>query len=174
MGQEFIIKSQALEDKVNQLLPSQGGFQAGVDLSASTTVIPIIDLTETAEGSDVRADLQTAFSHGTITSFTVSNATSTLVNTTGYYRVFGTVNLLSDSSATRSGKFTLNDGTTDKDIVTYNAIDGASDDKVVINSYDFLIFLKAGDSLKCTASLNAIMDGATRQIADINGNLTNP
>ena len=81
---------------------------------------------------------------------------------------------MSDSSATRSGKFTLNDGTTDKDIVTYNAIDGASDDKIVINSYDFLIFLKAGDSLKCTASLNAIMDGATRQIADINGNLTNP
>ena len=48
MGQEFIIKSQSLEDKVNQLLPSQGGFQAGVDLSASTTIIPIVDLTETA------------------------------------------------------------------------------------------------------------------------------
>ena len=174
MGQEFIIKSQALEDKINQLLPSQGGFQAGVDLSASTTVIPIVDLTESAEGSDVRADLQTALSHSTITSFTVSNATSTLVNTTGYYRVFGSVNLLSDSSATRSGKFILNDGTTDKDIVTYNAIDGASDDKIVINTYDFVIFLKAGDSLKCTSSLNAIMDGATRQIADINGNLTNP
>ena len=69
MGQEFIIKSPKLEDKVNQLLPSQGGFQAGVDLSASTTVIPIVDLTETAEGSDVRADLQTALSHNTVTAF---------------------------------------------------------------------------------------------------------
>ncbi len=174
MAQEFTINSSAIESKINQLLPSQGGFGAGVDFSASTMVIPIVDLTETAEGSDVRADLQTAFSHTTITSFTVSNATSTLVTTTGYYRVFGTINMLSDTSATRSGKFILNDGTTDKDIVTYSAIDGASDDKVIINSYDFLIFLKAGDSLKATVSLNAIMDGATRQIADIDGNLTNP
>ena len=71
MGQEFIIKSQDLEDKINQLLPSQGGFQAGVDLSASTTVIPIVDLTETAEGSLLRADLQNALSHNNITAFAV-------------------------------------------------------------------------------------------------------
>ena len=50
MGQEFIIKSPNLEDKINQLLPSQGGFQAGVDLSATTQIVPIVDLTETAEG----------------------------------------------------------------------------------------------------------------------------
>ena len=50
MAEEFIIKSEAIEDKINQLLPSQGGFQAGVDFSASTMVIPIVDLTETAEG----------------------------------------------------------------------------------------------------------------------------
>ena len=78
LGQEFIIKSQKLEDKVNQLLPSQGGFQAGVDLSASTTVIPIIDLTETAEGSDVRADLQTALSLSSISAFNVNNTTTTI------------------------------------------------------------------------------------------------
>jgi hypothetical protein len=58
LAEEFIIKSQAIEDKVNQLLPSQGGFQAGVDFSASTMVIPIIDLTETAEGGTTRQDLQ--------------------------------------------------------------------------------------------------------------------
>ena len=54
MAQEFTIKSQQIEDKINQLLPSQGGFQAGVDFSASTMVIPIVDLTETAEGSALR------------------------------------------------------------------------------------------------------------------------
>ena len=51
MGQEFVIKSPQIEDKINQLLPSQAGQAAGVDFSASTTVIPIVDLTETAEGS---------------------------------------------------------------------------------------------------------------------------
>jgi len=43
--QQFRINSQVIEDKYNSLLPSQGGQGAGVDLSASTMVIPIIDLT---------------------------------------------------------------------------------------------------------------------------------
>ena len=42
MAQEFTIKSQQIEDKINQLLPTQGGFQPGVDFSASTMVIPIV------------------------------------------------------------------------------------------------------------------------------------
>ena len=50
MAQEFTIKSADIEDKINQLLPSQGGFAPGVDFSASTMVVPIVDLTETAEG----------------------------------------------------------------------------------------------------------------------------
>ena len=67
MAEEFIIKSQDIEDKINQLLPSQGGFQAGVDFSASTMVIPIVDLTETAEGSSLRQDLQSSISHNQAT-----------------------------------------------------------------------------------------------------------
>ena len=81
MGQEFVIKSQDLEDKINQLLPSQGGFQPGVDLSASTTIIPIVDLTESAQGSNLRQDLQTAFGINSSV-FSVTNATTTIINTT--------------------------------------------------------------------------------------------
>jgi hypothetical protein len=174
MGQEFIIKSQGLEDKINQLLPSQGGFAAGVDLSASTTVIPIVDLTETAEGSALRQDLQTALSHGSITTFSVSNATSTLINTTGYYRVFGAANFTSDTAATKSGKFTVSDGFSGKDIVEYSAIAGSTDKDNVIVPFDFVIFLEAGHSLTSTATNFAIMSGSTRQLADISGNLVNP
>ena len=89
MGQEFVIKSTTLEDKINQLLPSQGGAQAGVDLSASTTIIPIVDLTESAEGSVLRQDLQTALSFNKVTSTSATNQTVTVINTTGYWRVFG-------------------------------------------------------------------------------------
>ena len=81
MAEEFVIKSPAIEDKINQLLPSQGGFQPGVDFSASTMVVPIVDLTESAEGSVLRQDLQKAFSHGSITSFKVAGATTTLITT---------------------------------------------------------------------------------------------
>ena len=103
MAQEFQINSSAIESKINQLLPSQGGFGAGVDFSASTMVIPIVDLTETAEGSDVRADLQTALSFNSVTSFTVSDATTTIINTTGYYRVFGAYSANNDISGNHRG-----------------------------------------------------------------------
>ena len=67
MGQEFFINCQTLQDKIRAVLPSQGGAGAGLDLSASTTIVPIIDLTESAEGSNVRQDLQTALSFNNIT-----------------------------------------------------------------------------------------------------------
>ena len=169
MGQEFIIKSQALEDKVNQLLPSQGGFQAGVDLSASTTVIPIVDLTETAEGSDVRADLQTALSHNSITKFQVQAATNTvLVNTTGYFRCFGMITTFGSTNV----NINLFDGSTSKTIFEIFATTG---NEFQATSFDFVVFLEAGDSLRATSSnSNSVLSGNTRQIADISGNLVNP
>ena len=77
MAQEFTIKSSEIEDKINQLLPSQGGFQPGVDFSASTMVVPIIDLTEAAEGSALRADIQRSLSLTSVRS-TVCSSSSIL------------------------------------------------------------------------------------------------
>ena len=76
MGSEYFINSQELEDKIRQLLPSQGGAGAGFDLSASTQIVPVIDLTESAEGSNVREDLQTAFSHSSLTTTKIITATN--------------------------------------------------------------------------------------------------
>lgn len=167
MGQEFIIKSQKLEDKVNQLLPSQGGFQAGVDLSASTTVIPIVDLTETAEGSDVRQDLQTALSLDSITAFNISNTTSTIISNTGYWRIRGVANLFGSGGITMS----ITDGITSKDLVQY--VSSAS--QFTITPFDFTIYLEAGHSFSINANTaSARCAGAVRQIADINGNLVDP
>ena len=59
MAQEFFINSQALEDKIRKVLPSQGGAGAGFDLSASTQIIPVIDLSDSSETSSLRSDLQT-------------------------------------------------------------------------------------------------------------------
>tara|TARA_Y100001938_G_scaffold132026_1_gene189873 strand:- start:501 stop:1028 length:528 start_codon:yes stop_codon:yes gene_type:complete len=175
MAQEFTIKSQDIEDKINQLLPSQGGFQAGVDFSASTMVIPIVDLTETAEGSSLRQDLQTAVSHNSATTFNVSNTTSTVLNTTGYYRLVGTIRLRTGSGSAEAVEFIISDGTTDKTIngltVTATSVTSA----IVSESYDFVFKLEAGDSFIVKSSYsagNAI--GSVRQIADVNGNLINP
>jgi len=167
MGQEFVIKSQALEDKINQLLPSQGGFQAGVDLSASTQIVPIVDLTESAEGSNFRQDLQRALSLKTVTAFNVTNTTSTIINNTGYFRIFGNAVL----KAAGNIQFRITDGITSKLLISINGAASLLDNE----PFDFLVFLEAGDSVTCTSTAgNTEAIGVTRQIADINGNLTNP
>ena len=167
MGQEFIIKSQNLEDKVNQLLPSHGGFQAGVDLSASTTIIPIVDLTESAEGSLLRSDLQRSFSFKNMTSTVTNNTTQTIINTTGFYRIFGTAYIVGGANCA----VRLKDAVSSKDLVAFYGQVGADKNEII----DLEVFLAAGDSVEAFSSSTAItLFLATRQIADINGNLQNP
>ena len=174
MGQEFFINSASLEDKIRSLLPSQGGSGAGFDLSASTQIIPIIDLTESAEGSNLREDLQTSLSLNSVTAFNVANTTSTIINNTGYYRVFGTI-APEAFSAQSLCKFELTDGSTTK-IIYQGTMDatGGVVNGIVLN-FDFIVFLSAGDSLTATSNdAKSIIAGCSRQIADITGTLVNP
>ena len=167
MAQEFSINSSAIESKINQLLPSQGGFGAGVDFSASTMVIPIVDLTESAEGGSARQDLQTAFSLTSNTSFSVSNAATTIITTTGYFRIIASFRL----SNTGTGSIQITDGTTTKNMVEL----AASGTAVGVETIDIILFLKAGDSVIInSSSTNVSIRGSSRQIADVNGNLVNP
>lgn len=167
MAQEFTINSSAIEDKINQLLPSQGGFGAGIDFSASTMVIPIVDLTESAEGSSLRQDLQTSFSHNSTTTFNVNNATNTvLLTTTGYYKVIYSYN----PQGLGSGNINLFDGSTAKNLL--NFLSPSGNGSPIQN--EIMVFLSAGDSLRCTATANITINGSFRQIADITGNLVDP
>ena len=166
------VTSEALQLKLRQLLPSQQGF--GTDLSASDTIIPIIDLTASAEGSDVREDLQKALSFGSVTNYDVRNASSTLITTTGFYRVFGSVNFQTGTGSAVYAEFYLNDGTTDKMVLQFLS-QLASTPNVSISMYDFVVFLPAGHSFKAfTNSTGVGLAGTTRQIADINGTLVQP
>ena len=173
MGQEFIIKSQQIEDKINQLLPSQGGFQPGVDFSASTTVIPIVDLTETAEGSNLRQDLQTSLSFTSVTAFSVTNTSTTIINTTGYYRIFGNFNGTA-TGGTNTANISIGNGFSSK-ILRNFTLAPVTTATPQIEDFDFIVLLQAGDSIIATSnSTNVIINGVTRQIADLSGNLINP
>jgi hypothetical protein len=165
MSQEFLIKSTALEDKINQLLPSQGGLGAGVDLSASTQIVPIVDLTESAEGSNLRVDLQTSVDFATSYNQIVSATNTVIVNTTGFYRVDVTAHGVSGNT-----ELNLFDGTTSKPIRQYYF---GTEHSVLTDSFN--VFLSAGLSLRASSSSStAAIQVFTRQIADISGNLTNP
>ncbi len=174
MGQEYFINSQELQNKVASLLPSQGGAGAGFDLSASTQIIPIVDLTEQAEGSSLRSDLQTAFSHNSNTSVVVSNATNTvIINNTGFFRIFG--NYYGEGGAVTSDVDNINlfDGATAKNVWAAQIGNGIND--IIFQSFDFIVFCAAGDSVRATTNATAQrLHITSRQIADISGNLVNP
>jgi len=174
MAQEFTINSTAIEDKINQLLPSQGGFGAGVDFSASTMVIPIVDLTESAEGSGLRQDLQSCLSFNSATVFNVNDATTTVITTTGYWRITGGVVLHATGGFRQVCQIIVNDGTTDKVLWAYEEPASATGDQNYSTDVDITILLTAGDSLKIKCSSDVRFRGSVRQLADLSGNLVNP
>lgn len=172
MAQITSVTSEALQAKLRQLLPSQQGF--GEDLQASNVILPIIDLTETASGSSLRQDLQTALAFNSNTAFNVENTTSTIANVGGFYRVISGLTIKGQSSDT-SITFQVNDGAADTIIYGYQVTGASSNQWAISTSLDFTVFLRSGDSLNCTSSSAAgIVRGSIRQVADINGNLVNP
>tara|TARA_Y100001951_G_C11241571_1_gene240817 strand:- start:194 stop:697 length:504 start_codon:yes stop_codon:yes gene_type:complete len=166
MSQQFRIDSESLRDKVNNLLPSQNRGSIGVDLTGSTTIIPIVDLTETAEGSNLRQDLQTSFGLNS-TFLQSSGATTTFINTTGYYRLLGSYR--SNGTTSTVGIIRITDGTTTNNILRYSASATST-----VYDFDIVIFLKAGTSCEVSTNANAQINVVSRQIADVNGNLINP
>ena len=173
MAQEFEIFSESIRDKLNSLLPAQNINSIGVELTGSTQIIPIVDLTEVAEGSNLRQDLQTSLSHGSCTAFSVNNTTTTVINTTGYFRIFGQISLAGAATESKVS-FILNDGATDKVIYTITA-NNVTAGQFVGQKFDFNVFMSAGDSFKIlAANTTSNCIGNTRQIADLSGNLVNP
>jgi len=172
MSQQFTIQSEAIRDKLNTLLPSQGQGAIGVELTGTTQIVPIVDLTEIAEGSALRQDLQTAISHGSATVFNVDNTTTTVLTTTGYFRLLGNIGMFNGGSR-QECHLIINDGTTDK-IVYGLELEPSSSQTATSTSFDFVIFLTAGDSFKIFCDVDAICTGSARQIADLSGNLVNP
>ena len=61
------VTSKTLQQKIRELLPSQMGF--GTDLAAQNVIVPIVDLTATAEGQDYPEYVQTAINFTQANSF---------------------------------------------------------------------------------------------------------
>lgn len=172
MAQLIPIVSDALQSTVRRLLPSQSGF--GEDLQASNVIIPVIDLTGTAEGSQIGTNLQTAFSFADVNSFAASNGTDVIANTPGFWRIFAAVNVKITSGSNPQASFTMSDGLSVKTL--WNAFyQSASTDTAGAYALDFVVYLNAGESISCTTNdLGAKITGSAIQIADTNGNLSNP
>lgn len=168
MAEIVPVVSEALEAQVRDLLPSQRGFTQ--DLQASNVITPIIDLTAAAQGTVTPQLLLTAWDFSTGHA-TVANATTTLINTTGFWKV--DLVMSQQSAGSDNGSIYITDGLTLKTIweVNVSGITGYG----FVDSNEFVVFLRAGDSLVAqTNSARIDLDISWRQIADVNGNITNP
>ncbi len=166
------VNSEALQSQIRDLLPSQNGF--GSELQASNVITPIIDLTAAAEGSGLPDYLQTALAFASQTTFNVSNANTTIINSPGFYRIVG-VSSIEQESGTRSNFINISDGLSNKSVWAHTQGGSISPDSFSSVSFDLIIFLRPGDS--ATVSSNNVatkIAGSHRQIATGDGTLVQP
>lgn len=170
------ITSEALEAAYRNLTPSQEGFTE--DLMASNTIIPVLDLTASAEGATTPESLQQAWDFSTGNFNSKAAATTTIINNTGFWQVGLAVNLISTVTGTTAGAAALriNDGSSTKDVWTLNKLVSSGVTSGNALNDRFIVFLRSGDSLEYTNSSATFAHFSVwyRQIADLTGNLTNP
>lgn len=167
------VTSNALEAQVRDLLPSVSGF--GSRLGAQNVIVPVVDVTGTAEGSSLSQDLQEAWDATTDHLQQTGATTGNVITNAGFY----VVDLVSvwqpNGSNTAAATLFIDDGSTQTTIWQCSyAITGASTSITGLEN-KFRVFLKSGETLKLTtASTNVVVDVWNRQIADTNGTLINP
>lgn len=173
MAEIVPVVSEALEAKVRDLLPSQRGF--GEDLQASNVILPIIDLTAAAEAASTPAYLQRAWDFSTgHTNWNNTNATVTLINTTGFWQVDVNAGIYTGGVGTINHHIQITDGLTNKIVWQQDAYQTGSANHIAVSEQSFVVFLRAGDSLTLTHQIQTYGDVWYRQIADVNGDLVYP
>ena len=163
------VTTEVLERRFREVFPSQAGAELVDDLFASGVIVPTVDFTNAASGSDLSEELQQAwdFSTGVIS---LQNATNTtIINGTGFWKIGVTFN-------------TVNSNVN----ANLNILDAAGASKQVWNSNftvastgiivqpTFYIFLRSGDRLRGTCGAASGLNVWFRQVASLDGTLVNP
>lgn len=165
------VTDESLEKRFRDTFTSQGGSELVSDLYAQGVIVPVVDFTAAATGNTLAQNLQTAWDFSTGLD-TVANTTTTLINTTGFWQVDLTLTVATSSPST--GLLRINDGLGSKNIFLASNL-ATSTDRTTILEEKMVVFLRAGDSLEALSdNLNLVMNVWYRQIADVNGNLTDP
>ena len=169
------VTDEALEKKFRDTFKSQGGAELVDDLYAQGVIVPIVDFTAAAQGSELRSDLQTAWDFSTGYA-KVNNTTTNLVSTPGFWAIDLNASILFSSGAFRFVNLQIDDGSSSAVIWEFNS-SSTTADAIVTSVADnrSVVFLRAGDTLKAESNNTlAIIDVWYRQVADVSGNLVNP
>ena len=167
------LTDEALEKRFRDTFRSQGGAELVDDLYASGVIVPVVDFTAAAEGSFLRSDLQTAWDFATDHDL-ISNTTTTLVTTTGFWQIDLTCIATMDTSA-RNARVFLSNGLTTRTVWQLNTPSTNSANTGITADEKFVVFVKAGEQIQASSSSGGVtLNVWYRQIADVSGNFTNP
>lgn len=173
MAQIRQVVSESLQATIRRLLPSQQGFTE--DLQATNVITPIIDLTPTAEGSNVPQNLQTAWDSSTGSVQITTTTYTSIVANTGFWQVGVNLAQFVNSGTRTVSIIQIDDGSTTTNIWASPAVNSSGTSTGSTVSGNFVVFLRAGDTLQGKVGTTfETMDIWYRQIADVNGNLVNP
>ena len=162
------VTDEALEKKFRDTFKSQGGAELVDDLYAQGVIVPIVDFTAAAQGSELRSDLQTAWDYATAV-VTVNNTTTTVISTPGFWKCGWSIE--NGSGAFGGINIRITDGVTPKAI---NSLLVRATESFYFPN-DFVVFLRSGDSLTVqTTNANTFCRFNYRQVADVSGTLVNP
>jgi len=165
------IVSEALQKNFRDNFPSQ--ISSGRDLHVSDVILPIVDFSTTAGVTGLDTSLQQAIDSN-VTTFNVSNTTTTIVNTTGFWRFRGVSIIGAQSGGTHNIDFTLTDGSSPKVIFDFFGVRSAGNDYAQ-TPFDFIVLVKTGFSITASTDISDnYLIGNARQLAALDGTLQNP
>jgi len=167
------VTDEALEKRFRDTFRSQGGAELVDDLYAQGVIVPVVDFTAAATGQQLAENLQTAWDFSTASYF-ARNTTTAIANSAGFWQAGFTVIFGDGVPNGSNARMILTDGSTTKNL--FKAENGIGT-TTSISTFDdeFVVFLRAGDTLSITTSnTNITMDAWVRQIATVNGDLVNP
>lgn len=171
------LTDEALEKRFRDTFRSQGGAELVDDLYASGVIIPVVDFTQAAEGSQLPSNLQTAWDFSTGSSQITTATPNTVISTPGFWQVdLFYAGFVATSGTTRlTATLDIYDGSTYKAIWAFsNRINNPVQSDIGLEN-KFVVFLRTGDSLTGqTQGTNSTLNVWYRQIADVSGNLVNP
>ena len=166
------ITSETLEAAYRALTPSQNGFTE--DLMASNTIIPVLDLTSNAAGTNVPEYQAQALAYGNATAFQVASADVDVATTPGFYRLTGTGMVVSNTGSNQSVIISITDGVTPKTLWKLFVPSGLGVNSFFSLNFDYVIFVASGITLNVLATSTSSAAGSIRQVADVNGTIVNP
>ena len=141
MAQVTSVTSEALQTQIRNLLPSQQGF--GEDLQASNVIVPIIDLTATAEGSALPLDLSSAATFES-TEFEVTATATDIISTTGFYKLIGSLWVGYGGTVARNRIQIIDSTPTTKNIWQFNTVTGVAGTHAIFLPIELIFFLGSG------------------------------